>query len=73
MEITSAPESIFLNKGETAVLECEVSDGEVIWYKGGEEIFEEENVRLVAELFRVWWSFNWFRRVKSGKRIALHY
>ncbi|XP_063687572.1 uncharacterized protein LOC134820861 isoform X3 [Bolinopsis microptera] len=46
VEITSAPESIFLNKGETAILECEVSDGEVIWYKGGEELFEEENVRI---------------------------
>ena len=47
MEITSAPESISVNKGETATLDCEVSDGEVTWYKDGEEIYEEENVRLV--------------------------
>ena len=47
VEITSPPESIFVNKGETATLNCEVSDGEVIWYKNGEEVFEEENIRLV--------------------------
>ena len=47
MEITSAPESISVNKGETATLDCEVSDGEVIWFKEGEEVFEEENIRSV--------------------------
>ena len=47
VEITSAPESISVNKGETATLDCEVSDGEVIWFKEGEEVFEEENIRLL--------------------------
>jgi hypothetical protein len=27
-----------------------VSDGEVIWFKGGEELYEEENIRLVFEV-----------------------